>query len=52
MGSGTIKLKDLADSPVVSESGERDGSDRKIRCSPQSAERGAAGTTACATTAI
>jgi hypothetical protein len=52
MGSGTIKLKDLADSPIVSESGERDCFDRKIHCSPQSAEGGAARTTACATTAI
>jgi hypothetical protein len=52
MGSATIKLKDLAVSPIVSESGERAGSDRKIRCSPQSAEGGAARTTACATTAI
>src|SRR5579863_10310022 len=50
MGSGTINLKELVDSPVVSESGE--SADRKIRCSPQSAERGAAGTTACATTTI
>jgi hypothetical protein len=52
MGSGTIKLKNLADSPIVREGGERDGSDLKIRCSPQSAERGAARTSACATTAI
>jgi hypothetical protein len=52
MGSATIKLKDLAVSPIVSESGERAGSDRKIRCSPQAAEGGAARTTAWATTAI